>query len=100
MGKLLICRIPSQGVPGDLLHYVVDTDNGKDFEYRGRVSANWFFDGPRSSTPDGKYCYHNSGPAKFANEVEKETIVWEGTIWDFYKHIGYDYKKKKYAKQN
>ena len=84
-------------------YYVVDSDCGKDFCYRGRKSANAFFYGKNIYNGKSKDIFHDIGcgwgrffTGKHAPDMPEN--IPEFNIWEFYKHIGYDYKKKKYNK--
>jgi len=89
---------------GSDVWYIYPVDSGQDFDYRARVSANWFFLGKgRNHKKDGTiYFYDNER----AYERTKELAVRDSlppvvekrlnNIWEFYKEIGYDYKKQKW----
>ncbi len=69
----------------------------KDF-YRMTSSYNWFFHGPkrRNELPDRLFTVAHEderAPEFFIKGVE---LVDVGSLWDFYKAVGYDYKKQKW----
>ncbi len=97
------------------LEYIFfDLDGGKLFDYRSRVSESYFTkrDWKKSNTPP--FLFHLEQQAIFDTRVHsiktktgKEVIIHPipgvpfvklGTLWDFYKYIGYEHKKQKWIK--
>jgi len=92
----------------------IDIDGGKSFCYRGRVSFNAFAHGSKHRNYNAKkgfhyyfqsldtfLIYHNSTRNFFNNVLGKEycqdiPILTVSSLWEFYKLVGYDYKKKKW----
>ena len=91
-------------------------DGGKNFCYRGRTSYDAFASPSknRSYNKEAKLGYH----CKRLQDFKQEMRIWKrlqisnpevpdiydvprikvNSLWDFYKEIGYDYKKKRFIK--
>jgi hypothetical protein len=91
-----------------------DLDDGREFCYRSRVSHDAFFHNPRTKrNRNGRYLYIS----KHQSEHQIDIDVWNASmeripgppdmyanvprirvknLWEFYKLIGYDYKRKKW----
>ena len=97
-------------VPIDAVGSYTSSD-GYRFDYRGRGSINAFFHSLKKRNHKNKeILYHSCHEEEhfISERVKKEsytkykipyqeiTYIEVDSIWDFYKLIGYDYKKKKY----
>ena len=92
-----------------------DMDSGKNFCYRGRTSYEAFANPlkGRYYNREAKLRYHLKRKVEFKWELRnwKRTMIRNpfvpdvfdiptvkvGSLWEFYKLIGYDYKRKRYA---
>ena len=91
---------------GDRISYHLITYGG----YRQVVSAGAFFDGVRKHDRDVKRgiiwaSHHEHDHSHYTRKDTLGFSLWPDyveiieheSIWDFYKYIGYDYKKKKFV---
>ena len=90
---------------GDRLSYHLITYGG----YRQVVSAGAFFDGVRKIDRDMKrgviwpshleyeHHHHTRKFMGISTWPDDADVIEHESIWDFYKYIGYDYKKKKFV---
>jgi hypothetical protein len=77
--------------------WIVDIDCGETLNYRGRVSSNSFFYGKHKRNRTDKFLYHMKGVwEEYDDDKVPDDIERVDSIWEFYKIIGYDYKKKKF----
>lgn len=77
--------------------WLVDIDEGTDFNYRGRMTVNAFFYSPKHRNMSSNFTYVGKPVEEAIEFGENVTDVKAvDSMWDFYKIIGYDYKKKKY----
>lgn len=88
-------------------------DSGKDFDYPARVSSNYFFFGKGRNVKGGRcergfpkpgsiiYSFHHNGDPLVEALKERDVVIIRlDSLWDFYKAIGYDYKKQKWLNKN
>ncbi len=70
--------------------------------YRDRMSCNAFFHSckvGRNRTKTRLFVYrHENEPAFYFDKTLP--MIEHANIWDFYKNVGYDYKKKAWLKPN
>lgn len=86
--------------------YEVDIDGKDKSPYRARKSYGSFLHGPsdKNLSPDGRIfmfvCYGRTTPTFELHEKihGKIDLIEVESLWEFYKLIGYDYKKKKWIK--
>ncbi len=77
--------------------------------YRAILSSNAFFYGVKKHKRDTKrgiiwashyehehYMYTRLDSLGFSNWQSELPVIEHASIWDFYKYIGYDYKKKRW----
>lgn len=99
----IVCTVVDLRTPDyNHLGYIrFDLDDGKDFCYRSRVSYEYFAQGRK---------FRNRRPGEFQYGCRRETemtgyfstmdpalpIVDVANLWEFYKHINYDYKRQKW----
>jgi hypothetical protein len=108
-GKPYIVYVHESNPKGKDRLFKYPLDSGKDFDYRARVSSNYFFMGNHRNWKDGAcpkgypkpgsiiYSFHHDFDPHIEYLIKKDTPVIEvGSIWEFYKAIGYDYKKQKW----
>jgi hypothetical protein len=103
-GKLYIIAIEISLKTYEHLRYIrFDLDAGKEFCYRSRISYDYFAHGiKRRNRRSGEflyYCDNESDMIQFNKLDPTVPMIDIPTIWDFYKLIGYNYKKQKWIKQ-
>ena len=87
--------------------WIVDVDQGSDFNYRGRTSSNAFFHGTnkRNYSDTSLYYGEHLEDARDKSEVmiecgssgiDFDNLPEVESIFKFYEIIGYDYKKKRF----
>jgi hypothetical protein len=106
MINILVTEIDLNTPNFDHVQYLrFDLDNGKPFCYRSRMSYNAFAYGARKGkkSPCWKkndklyYCNHEVNCIKFRKFDPLLSLVDLKSLWEFYQHIGYDYKTKKWT---
>lgn len=80
-------------------YIIFPLDGGKDFCYRSRISYDYFAHGRKRRNwkrDELLYaCDHHDGFRRM-DDPDAE-VVHVDSVWDFYKTIGYDYKKQKWT---
>ena len=84
------------------LRYIrFDLDTGKGFCYRSRVSYDYFAHGLKNrNKKPGKLmyiCEHEDELKGFGRIDPAIPLIDVPNLWEFYKFIGYDYKKQKWS---
>lgn len=79
--------------------WIVDVDGNESCNYRSRTSINCFFYGKHHRNKTKDFLYHGESlrEAIDVRGFDPEGVAEVDSIWEFYKIIGYDYKKKKYV---
>ena len=85
-----------------LLYIRFPLDAGKNFCYRSRMSYN-AFTGVKGRCYKRKetlyHCKHEYEMVGFLGKIDESLpMVTANSIWEFYKLVGYDYKKKKWSR--
>lgn len=80
-------------------YFEVDIDGGKLFDYRARVSFGAFYDLVRHPERScNEKLFYVERPLLKSEKDESVEVITVGSLWEFYKLIGYNYKTKKYEK--
>jgi hypothetical protein len=103
---IVVSEVFSTSKHGRYFRFPLDPNNGK-FDYRARVSYNCFF--RKRNHKKNKTIYYAQSSESYNiskdsyNKIgEKHGLKMEhefidlNSIWEFYKEIGYDYKKQKW----